>query len=83
MRADIIKIGNSKGLRIPKAVLEQCGLRTIVNLKVEDHSLVITPYEELRQGWGKGFQLMAQNNDDALIDADSFGHSWDEEEWLW
>ena len=30
MRVEIIRIGNSKGLRIPKAVLEQCGIKTAV-----------------------------------------------------
>ena len=50
MRAAIIRIGNSKGLRIPKAVLEQCGLKTVVDLRIEDHALIITPYEEERKG---------------------------------
>lgn len=83
MRAEIIRIGNSKGLRIPKSVLEQCGIKTTVDLKVVDHSLIVTPYEEARAGWEKEFQLMSKNEDDALLDADSLSASWDEDEWQW
>jgi antitoxin MazE len=83
MRAEIIKIGNSRGLRIPKAVLEQCGMKTIVDLKVKDHSLIITPYEEPRAGWEENFKLMAQNNEDTLLDAEDLLHPLDEDEWQW
>ena len=83
MRAEIIRIGNSKGLRIPKAVLEQCGMKTAVDLRVEDRSLIVTPYEEVRAGWEKSFQLMAKNKDDTLLDDGVLSHSWDEDEWQW
>ena len=83
MRAAIIRIGNSKGLRIPKAILEQCGLKNSVDLRVEDHTLIITPYPEDREGWDKAFHLMAKNEDDTLLDKESLSHSWDEEEWKW
>lgn len=43
MKASIIKIGNSKGIRIPKSVLEQVGLDASANLEVKDGTLVITP----------------------------------------
>lgn len=83
MRSEIIKIGNSRGLRIPKAILEQCGLEKMVNISVKEHSLIITPYEEPRKGWEQAFQLMAQQKDDTLLDSDLPPHSWDEEEWQW
>jgi antitoxin MazE len=83
MRAEIIKIGNSKGLRIPKAILEHCGMKKAVNLHVEAHALIVTPCEEVRAGWDQCFQLMAQKRDDTLLDTDSLKHSWDEEEWQW
>ena len=76
MRAEIIRIGNSKGLRIPKAILEQCGLKTTVDLSVENHTLFITPYEEAREGWEDRFKLMAKNDDDTLLDADSSHILW-------
>lgn len=83
MRAEIIRIGNSRGLRIPKTVLEQCGMKKAVDLRVEDHSLIITPYEEIRAEWEKRFQLMAKNEDDTLLDIGSLSDSWDEAEWQW
>ncbi len=83
MRAEIIKIGNSKGLRIPKAILQQCGMNHTVDLKVENHTLIITPCEEERAGWEESFQLMAQSKDDTLLDGDFIEHSWDEDEWQW
>lgn len=83
MRAEIIRIGNSKGLRIPKAFLKQCGMKSAVDLRVEDHSLIVTPYEEVRAGWEKCFQLMAENKDDTLLDVSSLSNSWDEDEWQW
>ena len=83
MRAEIIRIGNSRGLRIPKTVLEQCGMKRAVNLEITDHSLIITPCEETRSGWTESFELMAKNKDDELLDTDSITHSWDHEEWQW
>jgi antitoxin MazE len=83
MRVEIIRIGNSRGLRIPKAVLEQCGLKTFVDLRVKNHSLIVTPCEDARAGWEKSFQLMAKNEDDTLLDIESLPNSWDEDEWQW
>lgn len=83
MRADIIRIGNSKGLRIPKAFLEQCGMKTVVDLRVEDNSLVVTPYEKVREEWEEKFRLMAKDGDDYLLDISSLPNFWDESEWQW
>lgn len=83
MRIEIISIGNSKGLRIPRAILEQCGIKKAVDLKVEDLTLLITPYEEMREGWEENFQLMAKNKEDTLLDANYLDHTLDEDEWEW
>ena len=83
MRAEIIRIGNSRGLRIPKAILEQCGMKTSVDLRIKDHSLIITPSEDPRAGWEESFKLMAQNKDDTLLDEESLSHAVDEDEWQW
>jgi len=55
MRARIVRIGNSRGIRIPKAVIDECGLGDIVELSVEDGSVVIRPAELPRQGWDEAF----------------------------
>lgn len=83
MKAEIIKIGNSKGLRIPKAFLKQCGMKDVVSLKIENTKLVISPWDNKRAGWDENFQTMAKNKDDHLLEVDSIKNSWDEEEWQW
>ncbi|MCC8371891.1 MAG: hypothetical protein LN568_03995 [Rickettsia endosymbiont of Pseudomimeciton antennatum] len=74
MHAYIIKISNSKGLRIPKVFLKQCKIKNVVNLTVKDHTLIITAYEEARAWWKKSFQLMAKNEDDHLLDMNLIKH---------
>jgi antitoxin MazE len=84
MRARIVKIGNSRGIRIPKPLLDQTGLSNDVELEVGKHQIIIRPVRKVRSGWDNAFKLMAQNRDDALIDgADIISHAWDEEEWQW
>ena len=83
MYAEIIKIGNSRGVRIPKAFLKQSNIKNTVRLTVKDHSLIITPYEEVRSGWEESFKLMAENEDEDLLDMDIMELAWDDEEWKW
>jgi len=84
MRARIVKIGNSRGIRIPKPLLDQTGLSNDVELEVGKHQITIRPVKKVRSGWDRAFKLMTHNGDDALVDgADIISHSWDEEEWQW
>jgi antitoxin MazE len=82
MKARIVRIGNSQGIRIPKPLLEQSGLRDEVEIEVQDGQLIIRPAERPRQGWEAAFQRMAEAGDDELLDPD-VTHEWDEEEWEW
>jgi antitoxin MazE len=83
MKARIVRIGNSQGIRIPKPLLEQTGLRDEVQLEVKDGELIIRPADRPRQGWEAAFRSMAQAGDDSLLlDAEGLS-SWDEEEWEW
>ena len=84
MRARIIKIGNSQGIRIPKILLEQTGILDDVELEIEKNQIVIRPISNPRVGWDDAFKAMADKGDDALIDGEtSIPNSWDEEEWQW
>lgn len=85
MKAKIIKIGNSQGIRIPKVILEQSGLQDEVELEVKDNQLIIRPKRSIRQGWKVAFRLMAEKRDDQLLDEDSIStqSNWDKEEWEW
>ncbi len=84
MRARIVKIGNSQGLRIPKPVLEQTGIMDEVDITVEKNQLIIRPLQQAREGWDDAFKKMAEKGDDRLIiDDEKLSHTWDEEEWQW
>jgi antitoxin MazE len=84
MRARVIKIGNSQGIRIPKPILEQTGIMEDVELEVEKNQIIIRPISKIRAGWENAFKTMAEKGDDELIhETANISHSWDEEEWQW
>jgi antitoxin MazE len=84
MKAQIIKIGNSQGIRIPKVLLEQTGLNGEVELEVQADQIVIRSPQQPRQGWDEAFRTMAHRGEDKLADPDLTGRThWDESEWEW
>jgi antitoxin MazE len=84
MRANIVKIGNSHGIRIPKALLQESGLAGEVEITARRGTLVIRPVATARAGWEVAFEEMARHGDDPLLDDDQpLEHSFDEEEWEW
>ena len=83
MRARVIKIGNSQGLRIPKPILEQTGILEDVDIEVEKNKIIIRPVKNVREGWGVAFKIMGEKGDDKPIIEENISHSWDEEEWQW
>lgn len=84
MRTKIIRIGNSKGVRIPKALLQEAGLEDEVELTVRDGTLVVSPANQARQGWADAFRSMAEAGDDELVDGDATtSDAFDAESWEW
>ena len=84
MRARVINIGNSQGIRIPKPLLKQTGILGDVELEVDKNQIIIRPVSNPRAGWDDAFIAMAENNDDMLLHGEeNISHSWDEEEWQW
>jgi len=84
MRARIIKIGNSRGIRIPRPLLDQTGIVDDVDLEVEKTKITIRPISNPRAGWDNAFRTMSENGHDALTEVnDTILNSWDEEEWQW
>jgi antitoxin MazE len=55
MRLELTRIGNSRGIRIPKPLIAQCGLGDVVELHVTPDGLVIAPHRTRRQGWKQAF----------------------------
>jgi antitoxin MazE len=84
MRARIVKIGNSQGIRIPKPLLEQLKINEDVDIEIESNQIIIRPVSNPRAGWAGVFRKMAENGDDVLIEGEqTITHSWDETEWQW
>ena len=84
MRVRIVKIGNSQGVRIPKALLLETGLEGEVEISVKQGSLVIAPLRGVRDRWDDAFAAMAQHGDDELLDGEApVVTSFDDEDWQW
>lgn len=84
MKTRIVRIGNSRGIRIPKLLLERSNLAEEVELQAHDNQIIIRSAREPRQGWENVFQAVAARGDDGLLDNDSLRQTrWDVEEWQW
>lgn len=84
MKARVVRIGNSKGIRIPKSIIEQCHLHGAVDLEIQQGQLVIRSAAKPRAGWDQAFEEMHRLGDDHLVDQESPPASmWDRKEWTW
>ena len=83
MKISLIRIGNSRGVRIPKAVVEQCGLTDEVEMTVRANSIVISAAKTVREGRDEAFRRMAAAGDDELLLPDDLASKWDKAEWKW
>ena len=72
MEVSIIKIGNSKGFRLSKTILERYNITDKMELILEKEQIILRPIPEPRKGWDKAFQKMHENNDDQLFLDDVF-----------
>ncbi|MCK4296385.1 MAG: AbrB/MazE/SpoVT family DNA-binding domain-containing protein [Candidatus Marinimicrobia bacterium] len=85
MKTKIIKIGNSRGIRLPKVILHQIGINDEVDLEVDRDRIILRPIRRRRSGWSEAFHKMTLKSDDQLLDGDEtiFQSSWDNDEWTW
>ena len=72
MQAKIIRIGNSKGLRLSKTILDKYGIKDKVELVLEKDYLVLKAVSNPREGWEKEFKKMHKLGDDSLLIDDVF-----------
>jgi antitoxin MazE len=79
MELQVVQIGNSKGIRIPKSILKQYNFEEKVVVDLREDGLLIRP-KKVRDGWAESFKEMAKNGDDQLILGD-FKNAFDDEEW--
>lgn len=84
VKARIVKIGNSQGIRIPKLLLDQADLGDEVELELQGGQIVIRSAYRARHDWADQFKAMAARGDDKLLDGDVMVSTvWDEDEWEW
>ena len=82
VRTQVIEIGNSRGVRIPKLFIDQARLGNEVEIAVQRGHLVIRPVLRPRSGWAEQFLAMAEHGDDQLLDKPVLT-KWDRSEWVW
>ena len=83
MKAELVRIGNSRGIRIPKPLIEQCGLGETVELRVANDCLIISPERQPRQGWNDVFRASGRALDDELLLEIAEPSEFDRKEWRW
>ena len=72
MEISIIQIGNSKGIRLAKTILERYDITDKVELIFKEGFLILKPVKKVRDGWDKAFKKMAERGDDELLIDDVF-----------
>jgi len=82
MKAKLVQIGNSRGVRLPKPMIEEAGLNDHVDIRVKEGSIIITSNLKPRIGWADCAKRLRDRNDDILTDQ-STSTAFDETEWKW
>jgi antitoxin MazE len=77
MRTHLRKVGNSRGVIIPAALLEACGLVEEVDLRVEGKTLVIEALQAPRRGWFEGFEPETDTDVLASLPVDEDSGDWE------
>src|SRR3989304_2717048 len=68
MKSRLIRIGNSRGVRLPKPLIEEAGLEEEVDVQVREGAIVISSRSEPRAGWAEAARRMRERVDDRLLD---------------
>lgn len=82
MKARIVQIGNSRGIRLPKVLLEEAQLAEEVELAAEPGRIVIKRTAKARAGWADAAKRMREAGDDRLTGSPT-PTRFDESEWKW
>lgn len=84
IKVKIIRIGNSKGIRLSKSLIEQYDMKDEVILEAKKDSIVIRPVDTPRADWDKSFEEMRLKGDDILLDEGTeLVSEWEHTEWQW
>jgi antitoxin MazE len=83
VKVPLVAVGNSRGIRIPKALIEECGLGDMVELRAEQHRLVIEAERRPRDGWKAAFRDAGPSKNDELLLDKAAPNAFDRENWQW
>ena len=83
MKAQIVQIGNSQGIRIPKILLEESGIRGDVELEVCPDGILIRNVSKPRSDWDAKFKALAEHDDDVVAADVSASSQFETREWQW
>ncbi len=72
MDISVIPIGNSRGIRLNKSLIEKYNIKDTVELILEKGYIILKPKSSPRKGWEKSFKKMHKNGDDKSLMADVF-----------
>lgn len=68
MLVSLVQVGNSKGIRLPKSVLDQCQIEDKLEMEVTNNEIILKPIKNKpRAGWSEKFKEMKENGDDELL----------------
>lgn len=82
MKARIVRIGNSRGVRLPKPLIAEAGLPDEVEIRARNGAIIISPASRPRAGWAAAARRARERGEDRLLDAPTRTH-FDDEEWEW
>lgn len=82
MKAQIIQIGNSQGIRIPKTLLEETKITGEVELEAHTEGILIRNINKPRSDWDARFLAASESDDDQTLDANQ-GSKFEKQEWQW
>lgn len=82
MKTRLIRIGNSRGIRLPKPIIEEAGLIDEVEVRVQEGAIIIAPSATTRSGWTEAAKQLRERDEDRLLNPPTPTH-FDEQEWEW
>lgn len=82
MKTQLVRIGNSRGIRIPKPLIEQCRLGDTVDVRVENDCLIIAPGRAPRERWEEAFLAAEPPQREEML-LDLAASEFDRTEWKW
>jgi antitoxin MazE len=83
MKAQIVQIGNSQGIRIPKVLLEESGIQGEVDLEICEEGILIRNVSKPRAEWDRQFKAFGEADDDVPADDVSVLSEFESREWQW